>query len=502
MEWLNVQAIGASFAVLAVSSVAGLLYLVGDRLLSTARQTLFCSVEMTNEDEIFYLVLKLLASQTWLLSGKKMQLKVRRGASDSFDFWSRDQDEQTQRVKMEFLPGEGLHVFLYRSKLIFLERSSSTTAVAAGWGAKPFVMQFMSIWVLGRDSSIFDALLQDALELSAQEKANAIKVFALNRWADSWLLSATKTPPRSISSLILPEDMARNVLHDMKTFFESAEWYKDNGIPHRRGYLLYGPPGNGKSSFIEAVCGELKLGICLLTLSNKSLSDETLASAIRSIPLDSAIVLEDVDSIFIDRETAQDNNQRENVTFSGLLNCLDGIASQEGRIMFMTTNHIEKLDPALVRPGRCDVKIFLGLANQYQLQHMFLRFYRNNAVDAKKFSNLVPENMVSMAELQGFFLRLRGHTPEQVLKETRKLIDSARDFQKPLGKIDLQNPIRDIRLDQWLKRLGLEFHHSKFAERQIEFLSDIKQIDIKELSEHGDSESSSPSNHNQNAGRR
>lgn len=49
--------------------------------------------------------------------------------------------------------------------------------------------------------------------------------------------------------------------------------------------------------------------------------------------------------------------KRSGVTFSGLLNAIDGVASQEGRLFFMTTNHIEKLDPALIRPGRCDVKV-------------------------------------------------------------------------------------------------------------------------------------------------
>ena len=63
------------------------------------------------------------------------------------------------------------------------------------------------------------------------------------------------------------------------------------------------------------------------------------------------------------------------MSFSGLLNALDGVASQQGRVVFMTTNHLEKLDPALVRPGRCDIHIRLDYASPNQMRKMFLHFY-------------------------------------------------------------------------------------------------------------------------------
>ena len=79
----------------------------------------------------------------------------------------------------------------------------------------------------------------------------------------------------------------------------------------------------------------------------------------------SIILLEDIDGIFKGRESVQETREnRSQVTFSGLLNALDGVRSQEGRILIMTTNHRENLDPALMRPGRADRQFYLGNASE------------------------------------------------------------------------------------------------------------------------------------------
>jgi mitochondrial chaperone BCS1 len=90
-----------------------------------------------------------------------------------------------------------------------------------------------------------------------------------------------------------------------------------------------------------------------LNLSGDSLDDDGLNRALNDAPANSIILLEDIDGIFVGREAVRRN--KRNVTFSGLLNALDGVRSQEGRILFMTSNHREKLDPALLREGRCDM---------------------------------------------------------------------------------------------------------------------------------------------------
>ena len=92
------------------------------------------------------------------------------------------------------------------------------------------------------------------------------------------------------------------------------------------------------------------------------MDDDDLNHALNTTPPNSIILLEDIDGIFVQRESVNyggddEEEGRRHISFSGLINALDGIRSQEGRILFMTTNHKEKLDAALLRPGRADVHV-------------------------------------------------------------------------------------------------------------------------------------------------
>lgn len=109
------------------------------------------------------------------------------------------------------------------------------------------------------------------------------------------------------------------------------------------------------------------------------MDDDTLNTLLNNSPMRSIILLEDIDAIFVDRTSVQKQNQQfsRSVTFSGLLNALDGVRSQEGRILMMTTNHREKLDPALLRPGRADVHVELNYASEKQMKGLFNKFFPN-----------------------------------------------------------------------------------------------------------------------------
>lgn len=114
-------------------------------------------------------------------------------------------------------------------------------------------------------------------------------------------------------------------------------------------------------------------------LSERGLTDDRLNQLLNNAPEQSIILLEDIDAAFTTREEAPAQRAAydglNRVTFSGLLNCLDGVASTEARIVFMTTNYLERLDPALIRPGRVDFKEYVGHCSRYQLEEMFKRFY-------------------------------------------------------------------------------------------------------------------------------
>lgn len=147
-------------------------------------------------------------------------------------------------------------------------------------------------------------------------------------------------------------------------------------------------------------------------------------------PEQSIILLEDIDAAFVSREDTSQQKQAfeglNRVTFSGLLNCLDGVASTEARIVFMTTNYIERLDPALIRPGRVDFKAFVGHCEQYQLEEMFKRFFNGEEdvnVAARQFAEKVlsSNRNISPAQVQGFFMLHKMSTKQEVLEAVESI---------------------------------------------------------------------------------
>ena len=161
------------------------------------------------------------------------------------------------------------------------------------------------------------------------------------------------------------------------TFLEPSllPYVTQQGIPYRRGYLLHGPPGSGKSSFIQALAGALNYDICVLNLSERGLADDKLIHLLSNTPERSFVLIEDIDAAFNKRVQTSADGYQSSVTFSGFLNALDGVASGEERIIFMTTNHPEVLDPALIRPGRVDLSVLIDDASPKQARCLFERFY-------------------------------------------------------------------------------------------------------------------------------
>jgi chaperone BCS1 len=198
--------------------------------------------------------------------------------------------------------------------------------------------------------------------------------------------------------------MMEDLLSDVRGFLGKRSWYLQRGIPYRRGYLLHGPPGTGKSSAVVAVASALGMDIAMLSLGDATLDDNGISELLSNVPANSLVLMEDIDCAFIERKEGDD--KRSKVTFSGLLNAIDGVAAGEGRLLMATTNHIELLDPALIRPGRIDRKIYIGYARREQARRLFMRFFPDAEVElATYFAESIAEDRLSMSSLQMHLLR-------------------------------------------------------------------------------------------------
>lgn len=253
-------------------------------------------------------------------------------------------------------------------------------------------------------------------------KAHEGKTIMYTAMGSEWRPFGHPRKRRPLESVVLDNGIGQRILRDCREFISNPSWYMDRGIPYRRGYLLHGPPGCGKSSYITALAGEMEFGICVLNLSERGLSDDRLNHLLSVAPQQAIILLEDVDAAFVSREDSAKQRAAyeglSRVTFSGLLNCLDGVASTEARILFMTTNYLDRLDPALIRPGRVDVKEYIGWCSSHQLRQMFLRFYHDDRL-AEEFADKVASfgKNVSPAQIQAFFMFHKQETDAKVVVE-------------------------------------------------------------------------------------
>ncbi|KAG6712559.1 hypothetical protein I3843_05G102700 [Carya illinoinensis] len=169
--------------------------------------------------------------------------------------------------------------------------------------------------------------------------------------------------PSTFHTLAMDPKLKKELMDDLDRFVKRKEFYRRVGKAWKRGYLLYGPPGTGKSSLIAAMANYLKFDIYDLELTNLG-SNSELRRLLVSTANRSILVIEDIDcSIELqDRQYGEFNQTDSKLTLSGLLNFIDGLWSSCGdeRIIVFTTNHKERLDPALLRPGRMDMHIHMS----------------------------------------------------------------------------------------------------------------------------------------------
>lgn len=311
-------------------------------------------------------------------------------------------DNGSVSTNFAMVPGQGKHVFFHQGIFIQVDRQRNSKMIDIQ-SAAPF--ETVTLTTLSRDRGIFNSILDEARQYALSQ--NEGRTVLYTSFGPEWRPFGLPRKKRMLESVILDRGVSESIVADVRDFISNGKWYDERGIPYRRGYLLYGPPGSGKTSFIQALAGELGYNICILNLSERGLTDDRLNHLLTVAPERSLVLLEDIDAAFSSnrQQSEQTGYQQSMVTFSGLLNALDGVASSDERIIFMTTNHIERLDPALVRPGRIDMKVYLGNASPYQIIQMFTRFYGTEyAEQARAFANKLQGHAVSTAQLQGHFV--------------------------------------------------------------------------------------------------
>jgi hypothetical protein len=219
----------------------------------------------------------------------------------------------------------------------------------------------------------------DKYVLECDDGENTIKIFCNDEGYWDKVMSKRK---RRLETIYLPKTDKKLIIDDITHFLlpSTLDRYESIGRTHKRVYLFEGLPGTGKSSFILALASYFGYDLAVISFTEK-VTDGTLTRLLKNLPPKTILVMEDIDVLFTDRKK---NDEHKNmVTFSGILNNLDGITTQDGFLCFITTNYKNLLDTALLRPGRIDRQLRFEAATREQIQDMFCRFMGELYTDEK-----------------------------------------------------------------------------------------------------------------------
>jgi chaperone BCS1 len=316
------------------------------------------------------------------------------------------------------IPAPGRHRFWYggRPFWVWFSRSEDTK----GW--TPRRIESLTFRTVGR-KQIFLKQFVDEIVACHQRKVKTASYLYV--YDEGWTYVQAYTP-RCLDSVILKPGERERLVEDIEKFRASRQRYRRLGVPYHRGYLLHGPPGTGKTSLVSGLGA--KFGMSVYAVNLTEFNDRTLKSAINNVPQNSVILFEDIDCMKSgnrrseqsdrDRTSSSGSHEKDDpadrfgVSLSGLLSVLDGFHAPENVLFVMTTNHIESLDPALLRPGRIDYKLFLGKAVDAQKIELYRRFFPEATeleagafVEAHAFAE-------TMAEFQGLLLGLERESED------------------------------------------------------------------------------------------
>ncbi|KAK3301695.1 BCS1 N terminal-domain-containing protein [Chaetomium strumarium] len=443
------------------------------------------------------------------------------------DAWSyrrvsqeRNDFHHEKRMPVQYLPTFGTTWFIHKRNLFMVRRiltssshyHSSWTRTPDEYAGAPEGDEPLVVMCIGRSVEPIKRFLTTCREFADKQREAYITVRISKRsYDESWDTTILR-PLRPLETVHFDERIKDALVADIENYLDvnTRRFYNGRGIPYRRGFLLYGPPGTGKTSLSLALAGRFGLELYLLHMPSVR-DDSVLEKLFTALPPRCLVLLEDIDAVGIKRRTVRDYDSsdsdddenksdsvddndrvRSNCTLSGLLNVLDGVASQEGRIVLMTSNFAEKLDKALVRPGRVDRMIYLGHISQRSCELMFLRMYGPNADGsapadravqlpedelkrlALDFSGHIPNELFTPAQVQGYLLNYRDSPLDALanvgrwVKEEVEMIEAAKEKERKAAEIKKKK-----RRERKLKRAA------RLAEAMRDYDSDKELEDLR-----------------------
>jgi chaperone BCS1 len=365
--------------------------------------------------------------------------------------------------------GSGTHYFFYKNIPIKVDYEIEKTLYSDE-------KIHITLTKFGRSHKLFDELRMELQNLiKSENESDKLIAYSYDASAIYWR-TETRVRKRFFDTIFIEDEIKNRLINHLDNFYAKEEWYHERGIPYQTGICLYGPAGTGKTSIVKGLASYYSKSLCIL----RSSEIDYLPKALKKLPNDAFVVIEDIDtsSIVMERnpeesleetlyklgrkanesdekegvpdvmadegedpidfggeekglsvgqpntsktkvpdgknksKQSQNANSSQNyykVLLSDVLNAMDGLVSIDKRVIIFTTNHLEKLDRALIRPGRIDCLEMIDYLSYTQFLRFCHIFYKGMVPDEKidslatQYAHLKPK--VTVAELQKDFMQ-------------------------------------------------------------------------------------------------
>lgn len=320
----------------------------------------------------------------------------------------RSEAEAHEQPAFRLIPEYGTYYMKWKRRLMVVTHSKESQQMNMSRPQQAHTMR-IQIW-LARDRSLLLDIIREAKEAFDRSQPVTIEHYRADNYGD-WRLETIA--PRDMDSVYLPHDQLAELVTDIETFLEAKPIYRELGIPYRRGYQLAGPPGTGKSTLILSLASKFRLPLYSLALRGAEMTGSQLAGLLADCRKPAIVALEDIDCV--KTSVSRKSKGGQGVSMSDLLNVIDGIGASEDRLLFMTTNEPEILDPALVRAGRMDRKFYIDYARDEELKRFHDRVSLYFAIEPwPEFRAALPRK-ATIADAQAMAFRRRESEREAEL---------------------------------------------------------------------------------------